>query len=35
MVKLWVWRIQNGLNAIADVPMRWRDAVQAELDSVA
>lgn len=35
MIKLWVWKVQSGLNVIEDVPLRYRDAVIAELNKVA
>ncbi len=31
MVKLWAWRVHNGLIALTDVPERYLDAVKAEL----
>lgn len=31
MVKLWVWRIENGINTIKDVPERYLYQVKKEL----
>jgi hypothetical protein len=34
MVSLWVWRIQNGMNTIDDVPERHKEQVKKELGIV-